>query len=130
MYTQHTLVDVGFRFADGLPLLARGSGWRFHNCVWEWNRWALGSATPDQWSNDGTFVFSGMPPIDPGVPHFSRLSFANNGGSKAFRPPQVGVVWARNLGPDADSGLDRYSSMFGIYVDNSLWVCACDQCIF
>ena len=59
MYTQHTLVDVHFRYADGLPLLARGSGWRFFNCAWQWNRWAIGTAEPGDWSNDGTFVFTG-----------------------------------------------------------------------
>ena len=88
-YTFHELIDISFKYADGMALQAQGSGWTFDNCAWRWNSWSgLGSAVPYEWQNNGAFVFAGMPALTPG-PAFSRMSFANNGPSKAFRPPSA-----------------------------------------
>jgi hypothetical protein len=81
--------DVSWRYADGMALQAQGSGFRFHNCLWEWNSWtALGSSIPHVWNNGGTFVFGGMPAAD-NLSMFSRITFRSNGASKALRPPSI-----------------------------------------
>ena len=88
-YSNHTFVDVAWRYADGMALQFRGRGATFENCMWEWNSWtALGSMTPGAWINGGTFVVGSAPKPDATGPMFSRLSFANNGASKALRPPE------------------------------------------
>jgi hypothetical protein len=87
-YSNHTFVDVAWRYADGMALQFQGKGASFDNCVWEWNSWtALGSMTPGEWLNGGTFGGGSAPKPDATGPMFRRLSFANNGGSKALRPP-------------------------------------------
>ena len=87
-YSNHSFVDVAWRYADGMALQFQGLGGRFDNCIWEWNSWtALGSMTPGAWENGGTFVVGSPPKPDAAGPMFRRLSFANNGGSKALRPP-------------------------------------------
>jgi hypothetical protein len=95
-FTNHRFVDVHWRYADGMALQAQGSGWLFSNCAWRWNSWtALASKTPGTWENGGTIVFAGLPPPpeagEERAKLFSRLSFSNNGGSKALRPPGSGL---------------------------------------
>ena len=89
IWTNHTFVDVAWRYADGTALQFQGLGGSFDNCVWEWNSWTgtLGSAVPGAWQNGGTFVVGSSPKPDTEV-MFNRLSFANNGASKALRPPK------------------------------------------
>ena len=49
-YSNHTFVDVAWRYADGMALQFQGLGGRFDNCVWEWNSWTgLGSIEPGDW---------------------------------------------------------------------------------
>ena len=80
-FTYHTLVDLRFRFSDSMALQAQGSGWSITNCLWEWNTWTgLGSAAPGMWKNNAAFLL-----YSSASPTLSRLSFANNGPSKAVK---------------------------------------------
>ena len=90
LFSNHSFVDVAWRYADGMALQFQGLGGSFDNCVWEWNSWtALGSSTPGTWLNGGTFVVGSAPKPGVRTPMFHRLSFAHNGGSKALRPPST-----------------------------------------
>eukprot|EP01052_Picozoa_sp_SAG31_P027309 SAG31_NODE_2544_length_5534_cov_3.478197_3_plen_1059_part_00 len=85
-YTNHRLVDLRFRYSDGIGLQAQGSGWSITNVKWEWNTWTgVAPAYPDG-RNSGVFLFNGMPNPDSAFgPHVSRLSVAYNGPSKAVK---------------------------------------------
>ena len=89
IWTNHSFVDVAWKYADGTALQFQGLGGHFDNCVWEWNSWTgtLASAAPGAWQNGGTFVVGSSPKPETEV-MFNRLSFANNGASKALRPPK------------------------------------------
>jgi len=90
-WTNHTFLDVAFRFADGMALQFQGSGVRFVNCLWEWNSWTGNSASsPDDYGTGGTLTVNGLPRSS--EPMFERVTLRNNGASKGIRPPHAAGI--------------------------------------
>eukprot|EP00912_Choanoflagellata_sp_UC4_P001919 UC4_evm1s1233 len=94
-WSNHSFVDLSFRYADSGAFIVGGNGISFRNCLWEWNSWTAfcaGSPDPSD-GNCATLLVDGSPPVDEVtgavLPMFERLTFRYNGPSKCLRPPHA-----------------------------------------